>query len=132
MLRGVDWRVLAAVNYIETKFGKVKATSSAGAKGPMQFMPPTWRAYGMGGNIRNDRDAIMGAANYLRASGATRGPAGLRDALWAYNHSDHYVRSVLGYMRYMKSRTRHYFALYNWQVFVVTTRGDKRLTGPGL
>ncbi|CAN5574852.1 hypothetical protein BH20ACT23_BH20ACT23_12200 [soil metagenome] len=128
----VDWRVLAAVNYIETKFGKVKATSSAGAVGPMQFMPPTWRAYGMGGNIRNDRDAIMGAANYLRASGATRGPAGLRDALWAYNHSDHYVRSVLGYMRYMKSRTRHYFTLYNWQVFVVTVRGDKRLTGPGL
>jgi Transglycosylase SLT domain len=129
---GVDWRVLAAVNYIETKFGKVKATSSAGAKGPMQFIPATWRAYGMGGNIRRDRDAIMGAANYLRASGAAQGPAGLRRALWAYNHSDHYVRSVLGYMRYMKSRTRHYFMLYNWQVFVVTTRGDKRLTGPGL
>jgi hypothetical protein len=74
----------------------------------------------------------MGAANYLRASGATRGPAGLRRALWAYNHSNHYVRSVLDYMRYMKSRIRHYFTLYNWQVFVVTTRGDKRLTGPGL
>jgi len=129
---GVDWSVLAAVNFIETKFGKVKATSSAGAKGPMQFMPPTWRAYGMGGRIRNDRDAIMGAANYLRASGAGRGPAGLRRALWAYNHSDYYVKSVLGYRRYMKSRTRHYFMLYNWQVFVVTTRGDKRLTGPGL
>jgi soluble lytic murein transglycosylase-like protein len=129
---GVNWQVLAAINYVETKFGKVKATSSAGAKGPMQFMPATWRAYGLGGNVRNDRDAIMGAANYLRASGATRGPAGLRRALWAYNHSDHYVRSVLDYMRYMKSRIRHYFTLYNWQVFVVTTRGDKRLTGPGL
>jgi len=129
---GVDWRVLASVNYIETKFGKVKATSSAGAKGPMQFMPPTWRAYGLGGNIRNVRDAIMGAANYLRASGAARGPAGVRRALWAYNHSDHYVRSVLDYMRYMRSRTRHFFTLYNWQVYVVTTRGDKRLTGPGL
>jgi len=98
----------------------------------MQFMPPTWRAYGMGGNIRNDRDAIMGAANYLKASGAAQGPAGLRRALWAYNHSDYYVNSVLGYMRYIQSRTRHYFTLYNWQVFVVTTRGDKRLTGPGL
>ena len=129
---GVSWRVLAAVNYIESKFGKVKATSSAGAKGPMQFMPATWRAYGLGGNIRNDRDAIMGAANYLRSSGANRGPAALRRALWAYNHSSHYVRSVLAYMRYMRSRTRHYFMLYNWQVFVVTTRGDKRLTGPGL
>jgi len=129
---GVNWRVLAAVNYIESKFGKVKATSSAGAKGPMQFIPATWRAYGLGGNVRNDRDAILGAANYLSASGANRGPAGLRRALWAYNHSGHYVRSVLAYMRYMKSRTRHYFALYNWQVFVVTTSGDKRLTGPGL
>jgi soluble lytic murein transglycosylase-like protein len=129
---GVSWRVLAAVNYIESKFGKVKATSSAGAKGPMQFMPATWRAYGLGGNVRNDRDAIMGAANYLRSAGANRGPAGVRGALWAYNHSGHYVRSVLAYTRYMKSRTRHYFTLYNWQVYVVTTRGDKRLTGPGL
>lgn len=129
---GVNWRVLAAVNYVETKFGKVKATSSAGAKGPMQFMPSTWRAYGLGGKVRNDRDAIMGAANYLSASGATRGPAGLRRALWAYNHSGHYVRSVLAYMRYIKSRIRHYYTLYNWQVYVVTTRGDKRLTGPGL
>jgi hypothetical protein len=129
---GVSWRILAAVNYIESKFGRVKATSSSGAKGPMQFMPATWRAYGLGGNIRNDRDAIMGAANYLRSAGANQGPAGVRRALWAYNHSGHYVRSVLAYTRYMKSRTRHYFTLYNWQVYVVTTRGDKRLTGPGL
>jgi len=98
----------------------------------MQFMPATWRVYGLGGNVRNDRDAIMGAANYLGSAGANRGPAGVRRALWAYNHSDNYVRSVLAYMRYMKSRTRHYFTLYNWQVYVVTTRGDKRLTGPGL
>ena len=129
---GVNWQVLAAVNYVETKFGKVKATSSAGAKGPMQFMPSTWAAYGLGGKVSNDRDAIMGAANYLSASGATRGPAGLRRALWAYNHSGHYVRSVLTYMRYIKSRIRHYYSLYNWQVYVATTQGDKRLTGPGL
>jgi soluble lytic murein transglycosylase-like protein len=129
---GVDRWVLAAVNYIESKFGKVKATSSAGARGPMQFLPSTWRAYGMGGNIKNDRDAIMGAANYLRASGAGRGRAGLRRALWAYNHSNAYVRAVLKYRHYMKSRSRHYFMLHNWQVFVVTVRGDKRLTGPGL
>jgi hypothetical protein len=129
---GVDRWVLAAVNYIETKFGKVKATSTAGARGPMQFLPSTWRAYGMGGNIRDDRDAIMGAANYLRASGAGRGPAGLRRALWAYNHSNAYVRAVLKYRRYMKSRSRHYLMLYNWQVFVATVRGDKRLTGPGI
>jgi Transglycosylase SLT domain len=129
---GVDWQVLAAVNYIETKFGRVKSTSTAGAQGPMQFLPSTWAAYGLGGNIRDDRDAIMGAANYLRSSGATNGPSGLRRALFAYNHSSAYVGAVLRYAHDMKRRTRHYFWIYNWQVFVATTKGDKRLTGPGL
>ncbi|MGH2826340.1 MAG: lytic murein transglycosylase [Actinomycetota bacterium] len=129
---GVDWRVLAAVNYVETKFGRVKSTSTAGAQGPMQFLPSTWAAYGLGGNIKDDRDAIMGAANYLKSSGATDGPSGLRGALYAYNHSSAYVRAVLKLARDMKRRTRHYFAIYNWQVFVATTKGDKRLTGPGL
>lgn len=128
----VDWQVLAAVNYVETKFGKVKATSSAGAQGPMQFLPSTWEAYGMGGDIRDDRDAIMGAADYLRASGASEGKPGLRRALFAYNRSDAYVQAVLNFAKDIKRRTRHYFAFYNWQVYVVTTRGDKRLTGPGL
>ncbi|MDQ3772609.1 MAG: lytic transglycosylase domain-containing protein [Actinomycetota bacterium] len=128
----VDWQVLAAVNYVETKFGKVKATSSAGAQGPMQFLPSTWEAYGMGGNIRDDRDAIMGAANYLRASGAGEGKPGLRRALFAYNRSDAYVQAVINFAKDIKRRSRHYFAFYNWQVYVVTTRGDKRLTGPGL
>jgi hypothetical protein len=129
---GVDWQVLAAVNYVETKFGRVKSTSTAGAQGPMQFLPSTWAAYGLGGNIKDDRDAIMGAANYLKSSGATDGPSGLRRALYAYNHSSAYVRAVLNLARDMKRRTRHYFWIYNWQVFVATTKGDKRLTGPGL
>jgi hypothetical protein len=129
---GVGWQVLAAVNYVETKFGRVKSTSTAGAQGPMQFLPSTWAAYGLGGNIKDDRDAIMGAANYLKSSGATDGPSGMRRALYAYNHSSAYVRAVLKLARDMKRRTRHYFAIYNWQVFVATTKGDKRLTGPGL
>ena len=67
---GVDWRTLAAVNLVETGFNRIRSTSSAGAQGPMQFIPSTWAAYGMGGDIRDPADAIMGAANYLRASGA--------------------------------------------------------------
>jgi hypothetical protein len=129
---GVDWQVLAAVNYVETKFGRVKSTSTAGAQGPMQFLPSTWAAYGLGGNIKDDRDAIMGAANYLRSSGATDGRSGLRRGLYAYNHGSAYVRAVLNLARDMKRKTRHYFWIYNWQVFVATTKGDKRLTGPGL
>ena len=129
---GVDWQVLAAVNYIESRFGRVKSTSTAGAQGPMQFLPSTWASYGLGGNIKDDRDAIMGAANYLRSSGANDGRSGLRRALFAYNHSSAYVGAVLRYARHMKRRAHHYFWIYNWQVFVATTKGDKRLTGPGL
>ena len=53
---GVPWHVLAAVNFIETAFGKVRSPSTAGAQGPMQFLPATWRAYGLGGDIYDPRD----------------------------------------------------------------------------
>ncbi|MDP9341995.1 MAG: lytic transglycosylase domain-containing protein [Actinomycetota bacterium] len=66
----VSWTVLAAVNYIESKFGRVVSASSAGAQGPMQFIPSTWAAYGLGGDVHDPHDAILGAANYLHASGA--------------------------------------------------------------
>lgn len=125
----VDWEVLAAVNYVESKFGRVKSSSSAGAQGPMQFLPSTWAAYGLGGDIHDDHDAIMGAGNYLRASGA---PGDYGRALYAYNHARRYVEAVLVYARQMRRRPRTYFSYYNRQVFVITTRGDVRLTGPGL
>lgn len=126
---GVEWEVLAAVNYVETKFGRVRSRSSAGAQGPMQFLPSTWDAYGLGGDVHDPRDAILGAANYLHASGA---PADYRGALYAYNHSDAYVDAVLLYAQRMKRRPLAYYAYYSWQVFVITTKGDVRLTGPGL
>ena len=126
---GVEWEVLAAVNYVETKFGRVRSSSSAGAQGPMQFLPSTWDAYGLGGDVDDPRAAIMGAANYLRASGA---PGDYRGALYAYNHADAYVDAVLLYATRMKRRPQSYFAYYSWQVFVITTEGDVRLTGPGL
>jgi membrane-bound lytic murein transglycosylase B len=125
----VSWNVLAAVHFVESKFGKIRSTSAAGAQGPMQFMPATWRQYGLGGNVHDPRDAILGAANYLRASGA---PRDLRDALYAYNHSSAYVDAVLRYARRMQTDRKTYFALYCWQVFVKTPRGDRRVTGPGL
>ncbi|MFG6198992.1 transglycosylase SLT domain-containing protein [Nonomuraea sp. JJY05] len=124
---GVEWEVLAAVMFAETKFGRVKSDSHVGAQGPMQFMPGTWKAYGMGGDVQDPRDAVMGAANYLRASGA---PRDYRRALYAYNHSRAYVNAILLHARQMKRDPRNYYAYYNWQVFVITTAGERRLTGP--
>ncbi|WP_344577419.1 lytic murein transglycosylase [Nonomuraea roseoviolacea] len=124
---GVDWEVLAAVMLVETKFGRVTSSSSAGAQGPMQFMPATWRQYGLGGDIHDARDAILGAANYLKASGA---PGDYRRALYAYNHSDHYVDAVQAHARQMRRDPRSFYAYYNWQVFVLSAKGDLRLTGP--
>jgi membrane-bound lytic murein transglycosylase B len=125
----VPWNVLAAVNFVETKFGKLRSSSAAGAQGPMQFMPATWRRYGLGGNVNDAHDAVLGAANYLRASGA---PRDLRLALHHYNPSASYVDAVLRYARQIGGDRTRFFGLYNWQVFVKTPGGDRRVTGPGL
>jgi membrane-bound lytic murein transglycosylase B len=123
----VSWTVLAAVMHVETKFGRVKSPSSAGAQGPMQFLPATWKAYGLGGDIQDPRDAVLGAANYLRESGA---PGNYARALHAYNPDRRYVDAVQRHARQIKRDSRAYYAYYNWQVFVLTTKGDVRLTGP--
>lgn len=125
---GVDWEVLAAVNYVESRFGRARSASSAGAKGPMQFLPDTWRAYGMGGDIRDAHDAILGAANFLSSGGA---PRRYRRALYYYNHAWPYVDAVLLYARQMMRDSRDYLAYYNWPVVVLTTDGPEHLTGPG-
>jgi soluble lytic murein transglycosylase-like protein len=124
----VSWRVLAAVNFVESAFNKLRSRSAAGAQGPMQFMPATWRAYGLGGDIHDPHDAILGAANYLHAAGA---PQNLRRALHAYNPSAAYVDAVLRYARRIGADRRAYYELYSWQVFVRTPEGDRRVTGPG-
>jgi hypothetical protein len=96
---GVPWNVLAAINQIETDFGRIgHQVSSAGALGWMQFMPGTWQRYGVdasGDGVAdpfNPVDAIYAAARYLKASGAD---ADLRGAVLAYNHADWYADSVL-------------------------------------
>ena len=124
---GVRWSILAAVNFVETAFGKVRSRSSAGAQGPMQFLPATWRAYGLGGDVHDPHDAILGAANLLHASGA---PADDRRALFAYNHSTLYVDAVLAYARVLHRQPRALYAFHAWQVFVRTPRGYRRLTRP--
>jgi soluble lytic murein transglycosylase-like protein len=125
---GVSRRVLAAVNLVETGFNRLRNRSTSGARGPMQFMPSTWRAHGLGGDIDDPRDAIMGAANYLRASGA---PLDYRRALYAYNPSRLYADAVLRYARRMRRDFREYYVLYGWQVFVRARSGGlRRLTGP--
>ena len=125
---GVSWQVLAAVNFVETGFNRLRNNSTAGAQGPMQFIPSTWRAYGRGGDVRDPHDAILGAANYLHASGA---PGNYRRALFAYNHSALYVDAVLRYARRIRRDVRSYYAYYSWQIFVRTPSGTRRLTGPG-
>jgi Transglycosylase SLT domain len=126
---GVPWSVLAAVNFVESAFGRVRSNSTSGAQGPMQFIPSTWAAYGMGGDVRDPRDAIMGAANYLRASGA---PDDLRGALYAYNPSSLYVDAVLAYVNRIRRDVRSYYSYYSWQVFMRDGDGAQRITGPGL
>jgi murein DD-endopeptidase MepM/ murein hydrolase activator NlpD len=95
---GVRWEILAAINEIETDYGRNLNVSSAGALGWMQFLPSTWRAYGVDANgdgvkdPYNPVDAVFAAARYLRAAGAD---TDIRAAIWAYNHADWYVDSVL-------------------------------------
>lgn len=122
---GVPWFVLASVNLVETAMGRIVGLSSAGAQGPMQFMPPTWAAYGMGGDVWNHRDAIRGAANYLAANGGARGTVdGLQNALFHYNRSHHYVQGVLHYAEVMRAEPRAYLGLHAWQVVYLTAHGD--------
>jgi hypothetical protein len=95
---GIRWEVLAAINEIETDYGRNLNVSSAGALGWMQFMPATWRMYGTDGNKDgkkdpyNPVDAIFAAARYLKAAGYEQS---VRRAIFAYNHADWYVDSVM-------------------------------------
>ncbi|HZH24605.1 MAG TPA: lytic murein transglycosylase, partial [Solirubrobacteraceae bacterium] len=95
---GIRWEILAAINEIETDYGRNLNVSSAGALGWMQFMPATWAMYGVDANGDGEKDpfnpvdGIFAAARYLRAAGADKD---LYRAIFAYNHADWYVESVL-------------------------------------
>ncbi len=94
----VPWQVLAAINEIETDYGRNLSVSSAGAVGWMQFLPSTWKKYAVDAtgsgyaDPYNPVDAIFTAARYLQAAGASKN---LPKAILAYNHAQWYVQSVL-------------------------------------
>jgi transglycosylase-like protein with SLT domain len=99
---GLSWTVLAAIGQIESADGQNMGPSTAGALGPMQFLPSTWATWGITGfgdtgkpNIMNPFDAVPSAARLLCANGATTGPAGLRQAIFDYNHATWYVDEVI-------------------------------------
>ena len=111
---GVDASYLAAINYIESNFGRVNGPSSAGAEGPMQFLPSTWSEYGQGGNIMNPHDAILAAARYLQRNGA---PYDMRNAIWHYNNSYDYVDSVEAFARAYRTDPGWLDRMYYWNTF---------------
>ena len=118
---GVGWNVLAAINFVETAFGRVAGVSNAGAQGPMQFMPSTFAAYGDGGDILAPRDAIMAAGRYLAANGFARDPD---HALYRYNNSMQYVRAIDDYAAVLGADPAGMRGYHRWGVYVNTTAGD--------
>ena len=109
---GIAAEYLAAINLVETKFGRVKSKSTAGARGPMQFIPSTWRIYGQGGNIQDPADAIPAAARLLRDHGA---PGNYRRALYHYNPSRLYVDAVSRYAKEIARDPDAIHFLYCWR-----------------
>jgi hypothetical protein len=118
---GIPWYYLASIHLVETRMGRIRGDSEAGAQGPMQFMPATWRQYGNGGDINSNKDAIAAAARLLKRNG---GPADMRNALFNYNHDNRYVDAVLAYGDRMAADERAYYGYHGWQVYYVTTNGD--------
>jgi membrane-bound lytic murein transglycosylase B len=130
---GVPWAYLAAIHLVETRMGRIRGTSTAGAQGPMQFLPSTWEAYGEG-DINSNRDAIRAAARYLKRNGA---PERMANALFNYNRSDRYVRAVTLHAEVMLADERAssgaranggapgaYRGFHQWQVWYRLPDGD--------
>ena len=119
---GIEWEYLAAINLVETGMGRIRGLSSAGAQGPMQFLPTTWAEAGIGeGDINNPSDAINGAARYLIRRG---GPSDMAGAIWGYNNSDDYVSAVRAYAELLRQDPAAYAAIYNWEIYFFTEAGD--------
>lgn len=121
---GVGWSYLAAINLIETAFGRVAGVSTAGAQGPMQFLPSTFASYGQGGDIHSPRDSIMAAGRFLAANGFAQSAD---RALYRYNNSNQYVRAVSAYAGVLAADPAAFAGYYRWEVYYNTTSGDALL-----
>jgi membrane-bound lytic murein transglycosylase B len=120
---GIAWYWLAAIHLQETRMGRIIGTSSAGAVGPMQFLPETW-ARCCTGDPTITRDAIFGAATYLSQSG---GPSDMQAALHVYNPSDTYVATVTAFAENMRDSPPLFAAYREWQVFYASSAGTIQL-----
>jgi len=116
---GIPWAYFASIHLVETRLGRIRGASSAGAQGPMQFIPETWARYGQG-DINDNHDAILAAGRLLQANGA---PDDIGRALFRYNNSQRYVDAVQAYAQLMLSDERAFLGYYQWQVYSVTTKG---------
>ena len=120
---GIPWPYLASINLVETRMGRIRGLSSAGAQGPMQFMPQTWARFGQG-DVNNPRDAILAAARYLKHNNA---PVTMDTAIWNYNRSWHYVAAVKTYAQQMQADERAFLGYYHWQVYYRTAAANTLL-----
>jgi membrane-bound lytic murein transglycosylase B len=112
---GIRWELLAAINFVESDFGRARTTAKADAQGPMQFEPATWRSYGMGGDVYSEHDAVLAAANLLAANG---GRTNERAALMHYNLSPLYWDAVLHLAHRMAVVPTAFREYYAWQLSV--------------
>jgi len=119
----VPWEYLAAINFVETRMGRIEGASSAGALGPMQFLPETWAAC-CTGDVEDPHDAILGAAGYLVSKGA---PGDMGAALYGYNPNEGYVGSVTAYASNLMADPLAYRGYHAWEVYVASTAGTVRL-----
>ena len=115
----VPWEVLAAINLVETRMGRIDGKSVAGAVGPMQFLPSTWEEC-CEGDPTIDQDAIRGAAEYLVDRGAL---TDIRRALRGYNPSEHYVKAISAYASVMSQDPAAYYGYHAWDVYFLTSAG---------
>ncbi len=118
---GVGWNYLAAINFVETRFGSIHGVSTAGAEGPMQFLPSTFATYGDGGDVRAPRDAIMAAGRYLAANGFAGDPD---HAIFRYNNASQYVAAVNQYAAALAEDPAAFGDYYRWDVYYFSTAGD--------
>jgi membrane-bound lytic murein transglycosylase B len=117
---GVGWQYLAAINLIETMFGKIHGLSASAAQGPMQFLAVTWARYGAGGDVTDPHDAIFGAARYLADHGMAHDVDG---ALYAYNPTMHYVDAVKAIASVLIAAPGSFAGYYRWDVYYPTSSG---------